>query len=172
MFRTNFKPAKGTAKKARRKRSRKAAAVERDHKADARERDGNCRFPLCGCTRQGLALHVSHAEHKGMGGNPAGDRSLPELLVYLCRVRHREGRISIDRGTLRWVPLTDKGANGPIAWELDGEALHPFGSFAHMPGVFLPHGWIEIARERAPGELAPLRDWQRRVLENLSAMKL
>lgn len=172
-FATNFKPAKGTAKKARRKRSRKAAAKERGHKQEARDRDLRCRFPLCGCTRLGHTLHVSHAQHKGLGGNPAGDRSVPEKLVYLCRMRHREGRISIDQRTLRWRALTAAGANGPIAWDLDGSALQPFGTVTtEAPDVFLPHGWIEVARETAPGELAPLEDWQRRTLVNLSAMRL
>lgn len=173
---TNFKPAKGTAKKARAKRSRKAKAKEREHKQEARDRDQACRFPLCGCRRLGHALHVSHSEHKGIGGNPAGDRSVAEKLVYLCRMRHREGRIAIDRGTLRWRPLTGHGANGAIAWDLDGEALWPLGvapSFLlASPAVWVPRGWIEIARETAPGELEPLKDWQRALLIKLSSMTL
>ena len=39
-----------------------------------RRRDRKCRFPLCGCATFGLPLDCSHQQHRGIGGNPRGDR--------------------------------------------------------------------------------------------------
>jgi hypothetical protein len=170
---TNFKEPKGSAKVERLIRRLALKATEDKSKAEVRRRDKRCRFPLCQCRKFGLQLHCAHSKHKGMGGNPKGERSAPELMVYVCSARHRENRMAIDRGTVRWRPLTEYGANGPIAWELEGEALQPFGSAVNLAGdVFVPHGWVEVARETAVGVLAPLADWQRKTLRALAAMRL
>lgn len=108
------------------------------NKDEVRDRDRVCRFPLCPCHRFGLFLEVSHREHKGMGGDPTGERSAPELMVLVCNWRHKESRYSIDKKTVRWVPLTDAGAKGPIAWEI------------WAPWLF-GHKWTEFARESAIG---------------------
>jgi hypothetical protein len=96
---------------------------ERDQKADVRRRDRGCRFPLCGCRRLGLSLEarqeVSHDKHKGIGGNPAGDRSVAALMVQLCLHRHQDSRISRHKGTMRARALTRHGYNGPVIWEAD-----------------------------------------------------
>lgn len=105
-----------------------------------------------------------------MGGNPEGDRSDASLMVLLCAWRHKEGRIAIDRGTLRWIPLTDEGSHGPVRWEVDGEALQPFGRIPQIADVFVPHGWTVVATERSIGVLEPLEDWQRVLLEQLAKM--
>lgn len=116
--------------------------------AKVRRRDKKCRFPLCGCRKLGLTLHVSHQRHRGMGGNPAGDRTVPELMVLVCSARHRELPISIDRGTVRWRPLTEDGANGPIAWDLNASLVrgYPLSSTESSD-------WFQIAEEIAPGVL-------------------
>jgi hypothetical protein len=170
-FATNFKEPKGSAKVERLIRRLALKAAEDKSKAEVRRRDKRCRFPQCGCRQFGLRLEVSHAVHKGAGGNPKGERSAPDLMVYVCSARHRENRMAIDRGTVRWRPLTAEGANGPIAWEIDGEALQPF-VLVGRPAVFLPHGWVEVARESAVGVLAPLADWQRQTLRHLAAMRI
>jgi hypothetical protein len=171
-FSTNFKEPKGSAKVERLIRRLALKAAEDKSKAEVRRRDKRCRFPLCQCRKFNLACHVAHSQHKGAGGNPKGERSAPDLMVYVCSARHRENRMAIDRGTVRWRPLTEYGANGPIAWEIDGEALQPFLVDRHMR-VFLPHGWVEIARESAAREtLMPLEEWQRKVLQHLAGMRI
>lgn len=79
--------------------------------------------------------------------------------------------MSIDRGTVRWRALTGEGANGPIMWEIDGDALQPFGVFtaAPVPAV-LPRDWVEVATEKAVQRLEPLAEWQRAVLVDLARM--
>lgn len=132
------------------------ATAERRHKDAVRKRDKTCRFPLCGCKKFRRHTEVSHAQHKGAGGNPAGDRSATGLMTLLCPFRHRENRVSLDKGTLRWRPLTDQGANGPIVWEEQA-----------TPGV-----WVELARERAVQELDVLAPAQRARLKILREMRL
>lgn len=131
----------GVTARRRASKGRKLKREERDNKALVRARDGaghgramritgRCRFPLCGCHERGLFVEVAHQCHKGMGGDPTGERSQPELMICLCNWRHKEARFSVDKGNVRWVPLTDQGANGPVAWE-----------------VKLPSGWAAFARE-------------------------
>lgn len=148
-------------------RRQKAARLKRDERANketVRERDGTCRFPLCPCTRFNLFLEVSHKNHKGMGGDPTGERSAPELMVYICNWRHKEDRFSIDKRGLRWEPLTDAGAAGPIAWWID------LGRFPYA--TFTPGTWVELAREVRPRVLAPLSPQQIELIEYLtSALK-
>lgn len=147
---------------------RRIKKLERKHKEDlgmakARRRDKRCRFPLCGCRTFGIVCDVSHVRHRGMGGNPSGDRSASGLLMLLCRTRHKEGKIAIDKGTLEWRPLTKAGSDGPVAWYVDAEAMHL------DPGHF-PDGWIEVAREIAIGVCEPLTPYQRSVLLMLAEM--
>src|SRR5216110_2341889 len=121
-FESNFKnPIAGRIVRARAAAKRKGK--EDGEKRKVRGRDRYCRMPLCGCRKFRLALHVSHSRHKGMGGNPAGDRSLAALMLLVCSARHKENRIAIDRGTLRWRALTRAGANGPVAWDVDRDAM-------------------------------------------------
>jgi hypothetical protein len=144
---------------------REVTVAEQKEMRKVRLRDKYCRVPLCGCKKFGLLLHVSHQKHRGMGGNPAGDRTVPELMVLVCSARHRENRIAMDRGTLAWRPLTDQGANGPIAWEIDCDALEP-----SMAGIY--RGWRQLARERAIHVYEPLDEWQAHTLKRLAEMLL
>lgn len=145
----------------RRRKAGRLKRAENAHKEEVRVRDVVCRFPLCPCHRFGLFLEVSHGEHKGMGGDPTGARSLPALMLLICNWRHKESKLSIDKKTIRWHGLTDAGASGPIAWEID------LGRFS---GETFPAGtWVTIAREVKPGELAPLADPAREILEHLAA---
>ena len=102
-----------------------------------------------------------------MGGNPAGDRTIPELMILLCYWRHQHGRIAVDKGGIRWAALTADGANGPIRWYIDTEAL-----WDELRPVVDQRGWIELARESRPGHLEPLNPWQTRVLRELGKMEL
>lgn len=145
----------------------KRAAKEKTKKTTVRGRDKYCRFPLCGCKRFRLALHVSHQRHKGMGGNPKEDRSEPELMVLVCSARHRENVMSIDQKTIRWKALTPDGADGPIAWDVDARALLGLARFKAGRG-----DWMELARETAIHVYEPITSRQRAILEKLAGMEI
>ena len=111
---------------------------------EVREReDYTCRFPH-GC---GDVIEVSHQKHRGMGGDPTGECSDPRIMVAVCGVIHRTGKIALDQKNLRWVPLTDDGANGPIEWQVKLGAVPGFVGDAD--------DWIRVAVESAPGWLEP-----------------
>jgi hypothetical protein len=159
----------GPTAKRRAAKNRRLKKDEAANKAEVRARDsiwsseffttGRCRFPMCGCgmTRDGFWwVEVSHfAQHKGMGGDPTGDRSSPDKLICVCNWRHKEARYSIDKGSVRCVPLTTDGSNGPVAWEVK----------------FDGYGWIEVARETAVQVLAPISTVQSAILTNLAEMR-
>lgn len=129
-----------------------------------RREDHYCRFPLCGCRKHHLRLDVCHERHRGMGGNPALDRTTPEGLILLCSARHRENRIAWDRATLAITPLSRTvGMRGPCRWFIDTEAL---------PGLVPAARWFEIAREIIPHHFEPSTAEQLRLLEILKEMEL
>lgn len=151
------------ARKVRKGLARKIVENEETRKKrEVRLRDRFCRFPLCGCRKFKLGTHVSHSRHKGMGGNPEGDRSAPSLMVLVCSARHRENRVSIDQGTLRWEGLTAKGADGPIEWSVDLTAFR---------GQHGPAQWVTVARERALHSHEDLSLKQQAILEKLAEME-
>lgn len=88
-----------------------------------RRRDHYCRVPFCGCKKLKMRLEVAHSTHRGAGGNPDGTRTDRGSMVRVCFARHRTLPISLDKGTLRWVALTDAGAAGPIEWQVDMNAV-------------------------------------------------
>lgn len=109
---------------------------------EVREReDYTCRFPH----QCGLACEVSHQRHRGMGGDPTGECSDPRIMVAVCHVIHRTGRIALDKKNLRWVPLTDAGADGPIEWQVKLGAVPGFSGDADE--------WIRVATEVSPRHL-------------------
>ena len=148
------KPAPGTLKKERAKRKRSRKAHELEQMKAVHERDVTCRFPGCGCRYHNRPKQCAHIHHRGMGGNPSGDRTLQQLMILLCVDRHQDGVLSLDRGTLRCEPLTDRGTDGPVEWSLRVE-----------------HGgeWIVLATESAPHVLLPLTDTQSDLLTQMRA---
>jgi hypothetical protein len=169
-FVSNWKPSR-TARKLKERRDRlDEKNKEQTAKRDVRRRERyKCRIPLCGCAKLGLVLdarlEVSHSKHKGMGGNPLGDRSVTELMVLLCSHRHQFGAISIHAGTLRVKFLTRDRFDGAVAWWIDANRLRSdYG--AHPPK------WRELARELSPAVWIPPNDWQRATLERLAEMEL
>lgn len=162
------KPSRTARKKAEQQTRKDRKSTEDKNKRIAKMRDGyRCRFPLCGCVKLKLRLEVSHDVHKGMSGNPSGDRSLPAGLITLCLHRHQDGIISRHKGTLRTRYLTDKGNNGPVAWDIDVDAFTR--AVAPLPAMKIDQ-WMEVARERKVQVLEPLLSWQRDVLEILAQM--
>lgn len=127
----------GSRKVARGLKRLKRKATEDATMKVVRGRDKYCRFPLCGCKRFGLRLEVSHQKHRGMGGNPAGDRTDTRTMVLVCSARHRENKYSLDRGTIRWRGITAAGADGPIVWEVEAPQRGPYTS-----------GWKVVAIEK------------------------
>ena len=96
---------------------------------EVREReDYTCRFPhACG-----EPCEVSHQRHRGMGGDPTGECSDPRIMIGVCGVIHRTGRIALDKKNLRWVALTDAGADGPIEWQVKLGSVPGFAGDADM----------------------------------------
>lgn len=150
---------------------RKAATREKVNKCEVRTRDGyRCRFPLCGCSKWKIRLEASHARHKGMGGNPAGDRSEAKGMVLLCVHRHQHGAVSIHKGTLRPDFLTPYEFDGPVAWLVDVEVLFPS---RYVGGsVPLSDRWFEVAREYDVQQLELPTAQQQIMLERLAEMNL
>lgn len=168
------KPLAATRRLAKHKTRSASKTAEDRHKGEARRRDGyRCRFPLCGCRRLGLRLEVSHLAHKGAGGNPSGSRSTTAGLILMCVQRHQDGAVSVHKGTLRVRPLTRKGCNGPVAWELPLEVTDAIMSrLLRTKGVPpIRPSWVTVACESAPGRLEPLFSWQEMVLCDLGRME-
>lgn len=140
-----------TGKERRRLKGWQLKAAENRHKQAVREWHGHrCRFVQCDCRRYNLFLEVSHLTHKGMGGDPTGERSQPDVMLLVCNWRHKESKYSIDKKRLRWQPLTAMGSRGPIAWE-----------------IFADGGWLELARESAPFKWLALAPGQELLLAML-----
>jgi len=151
----HFKGVK-TSRVAKRVKRANEKTAEEKNKKQVRRRDKRCRFPMCGCRRLKIQPHVAHLEHKGIGGNPAGDRSQPELMILVCACRHRENRISIDKGTLRCKPfMSDEAARrigkpgtlGPVVWEIRFDELPEKIQKMRRKTKELREGWLTIAYE-------------------------
>jgi hypothetical protein len=144
--------------------------VEKTGKALVRARDRRCRFPLCLCRLRGYALHVAHLRHKGSGGNPRGDRSAADRMILLCAPRHRESPYSVDKGTLRVVPLNPAGGTaGPCIYEARVEDLQRLNDRGLVVD-FGPGEWWELARERAPHELELVTPEQAYILGRIASV--
>lgn len=175
------KPSRTARKKAERETKLAREKHESTNKQLVRVRDlRRCRFPLCGCKKLGLRLEVSHVRHKGMGGNPEGDRSLMPGMILFCVHRHQDGVFSRGKGTLRTFSLTGSGHNGPVAFEIDADTVMRILAPAWEEDFVLravaagkcQDGWIEIARERSIHELEPRLMWQQMILDTLAEMDL
>jgi len=152
----------------RKRKYRELSLAERNAKSLVHDRDKLCRFPLCGCHSGGYSmkdiLTVSHDVHKGMGGDPSGERSQPELMLLLCKWRHQDGPVSRHRGTMRTVYLTEQKNDGPLAFEVDLWALYP--GMHERPGT-----WVEVARELDVRRMGPLSAEQQLLLDELQEME-
>lgn len=177
-----FKTAPGSKKVKIGMKREARLANENSRKQRVRNRDKYCRFPLCGCRRFALPMspagrraEVSHFKHKGMGGNPAEDRSEPEIMVLVCSARHKSNVFAIDRKTIRWRALTPTGANGPIAWdiaieEMRGREIPPLVQLTMRD--WPKAKWFELAREKHPHVYETMTAAQTVVLSWLRGMEL
>lgn len=95
------KPAKGTARKAKAKRRRRVVTREQTIMRQARVRDrSRCQAVMSSGVCWGL-VDVCHRRHRGMGGNPKGDRTVLADLICLCRHHHQ----MLDSGRLHWEDI-------------------------------------------------------------------
>jgi hypothetical protein len=107
------KPSRGSALVASRLRRRERKAAEDAVMRAAKQRDGHrCRFPWCDFRGLELPLDACHVRHRGMGGNPSGDRTATtDQLICFCRRHHG----LYDAGTHFDIqPQTPKGCDGPV----------------------------------------------------------
>lgn len=110
----NEKPDRGSGLIARREKRASRTAAEKKEMQAALTRDGRqCRFPQCGYKHLKLKADPCHQTHRGMGGNPKGDRTTRATVITLCRIHHGyydQGRLLID-------PLDEaKGFDGPCCF--------------------------------------------------------
>ena len=124
------KPAKGTAYLASKERraDRRDAEQREMHAALVRDKR-QCRIPGCTGKFRGLELAKDAAHifrHRGMGGNPALDRTHRSDIACLCRRCHA----MLDGGLLEIQPITDAGTDGALAFfrkhEETGSMIHFF----------------------------------------------
>ena len=116
------KPAKGEALLQRRAKRRMLDQAERIVMQAARQRDGNrCRVPECEHRTAKLPIDVAHERHRGMGGNPKGDRTILEGLIALCRSHHGD----YDAGRLEIAPVSGKnlGFSGFCEFKAEGRVI-------------------------------------------------
>lgn len=113
------KPKKGEAWLKRKDDRRDLKAHEDREMTAARKRDmaacHGCRWPGCQFMPEKPRLEVSHCfEHRGMGGNPTGDRTQKRLLMLLCFLCHAR----LDAGDASVEALSHLGSDGPCAFFL------------------------------------------------------
>lgn len=109
---TFFKDPRGTALLHSRARRAERTAHEQREMQAALKRDGRvCRWPACEYRTKDLPIDPCHVfQHRGMGGDPSGDRTRQDLIMAACRMHHG----LIDNGTCEVHALTDKGTDGPV----------------------------------------------------------
>lgn len=178
------RPKKGVTARRRASKSRARKAAELEHMRQVRSEDGHCRFPRCGCVAESVRGHlwsiwlkpeVAHTTHRGMAGNPAGDRSQPERLITVCNWRHKIAKFSIDKKTLRVEPLTDRGLRGPVQWWIHvAQLVEWLGAEVVISDWRISpaqESWYPLATETAPHVCEPFTEAQAAILQRLASME-
>src|SRR5262245_30887310 len=105
-----MKPEAGAYDQERKKTRNARKADEQKAMRAALVRDSrSCRWFDC---RTGLVVEPAHRFHRGMGGNPAGDRTKRDSVIALCKRHHRQW----DHGQIDVDPVTDKGFDDRVAF--------------------------------------------------------
>lgn len=108
------KPPRGDYALERRGKKRTRKLAEEAVMAEAKRRDGNkCRWPRCSYK---LLVGAAHMDHRGMGGNPSGDKTERHKLIALCLRHHDQfdGRTVPD---VDIVPVSaEQGTDGPCSY--------------------------------------------------------
>ncbi len=106
-------------KRVQARRKRQAAKVVTSVRAQCVERDGYCRFETFpyGCTGPSEWAHLGEQKRYRTRGMPAEVRHTTAGSLMLCRRHHS----AYDRAhTLKIVPLTSLGADGPLRFDVRG----------------------------------------------------
>jgi len=102
------KPRRGDALLERRTKRATTVKAEQAEMQAALKRDGRkCRVPACQYMAQNLPIDACHLRHRGMGGNPARDRTTRQQIISLCRIHHGQ----MDAGELVVYPMTEAGTD-------------------------------------------------------------
>ena len=119
------KPMRGMSLVKRRQTRASAAKAEQKSMQAALARDGKqCRLPGCAYKKLKVTVDPCHMVHRGMGGNPKGDRTTRAMVIALCRVHHG----IYDAGDIRIEPLTAQDFDGPCEFYMRGDN----GKFFHI----------------------------------------
>lgn len=115
------KQPKGTSAKRLRALKRQRKARERSVMNETKARDNwRCRF---NCTVAGAdRVQCAHRDHRGMGGDPKGDRTQRHLMVTACAKHHR----AWDNGRVDLVPRTAAEFDGPCDFYEQDRATRMF----------------------------------------------
>lgn len=112
------KPARGTALLAsRQRRAERTAHEQREMQAALRRDERKCRVPRCEYATKKLRIEPAHMVHRGMGGDPSGERTTRATVISLCLVHHGQ----YDHGEIDIVPLTEQEFDGPCDWYVRNE---------------------------------------------------
>jgi hypothetical protein len=110
------KPIKGEAVLASRERTAARKLHERKVMDEARRRDqqmrAGCAWPHCEYRPKRLRIEVAHERHRGMGGDPSGERTTRDTLLSYCVIHHR----LYDLDEIDHEPITDQGTDGLLAF--------------------------------------------------------
>jgi hypothetical protein len=141
------KPARGTFKLERARRSREAHTNEKFEKGKVREREakverghGPCRWPhrtedeRVICRRE--PKEVAHLQHKKSGGDKQTIRSRRHLMIHVCRRIHK--LIDAKLGKVEFLDALMK-ADGALVF---------------LERARVTEDWHEVGRETSPGVLA------------------
>ena len=91
------------------KRATEKAHEQREMQAALIRDRRTCRVPRCEWMAKKLRVEPAHQRHRGMGGNPSGDRTTRATVIALCIRHHR----MYDLEGLEIEPLTAKVFDGP-----------------------------------------------------------
>lgn len=108
-----LKSPKGAAMVKSRVTRRKRVSDEQKAMQAALKRDGRkCRRPRCEFAPLKLTVDPCHMVHRGMGGNPKGDRTTRATVIALCRRHHGMYDKTDHARELRIEPLTPLDFDG------------------------------------------------------------
>ncbi len=121
------KPPRGTALLERRERRSVRQKLEQAEMRAAKQRDrGKCRWPSCPYAKRDIPIDAAHIiRHRGMGGDGSGERTTRQGIAALCRLHHG----LFDAAELDIQPMTDAGADGPLAFYVRHKET---GMFEHL----------------------------------------
>ena len=113
-YRGSFaKPLKGDFRRETHDRRREQTGQEDAILTEAKRRDRyTCRYP--GCKEPKGVVHGAHLRHRGMGGNPDGDRTTRDTAITFCPRHHQ----LFDHADFDVTPMTPRGTDGPCEYRV------------------------------------------------------